>query len=360
MRERLSSSSSDWTISLGRWGRTPVFLHLFFALAIIATLYLSWLAGQRGWVDSPLWLASLAVGVVAMSIALHVASHIYAATQLHIPAARMVIGPQGDFAETAAAASSKAQVVIALSGPGVNLLIALACLPGIVAATESPIWSLLNSVSPQGILIGTPWLVALKLTFWINWSLALLNLLPATPFDGGVAVRAIADLMNPHSSRRRIERYVGRIGIATGFAMVIAAALVRDAQPDSLAPPWFALSLLGVVVLFSGQVAPQRDRQNRHAGSDLFGYDFPQGDETLEHSAARVDEGTDDGPLQRWLQTRKQQRHQRQKELEAEEDVLVDEILARVHEHGLDELTPQERLILDRVSVRYRARIDPS
>ena len=359
MRDKLSSSSPDWTLSLGRWGQTSVRLHLLFVLAIIGTLYLSWLAGQREVVDSAVWLASVVVTVATLSIALHVASHIYAATQLHVLSPQMLIGPQGDFAERLCT-DAKTQLIISLAGPGVNLLIALACIPGLITASEAPIWPLLNPVSPQGIMAGTAWLIVLKLLFWFNWSLALLNLLPARPFDGGPALLSIAHLLYVRASRRRIERSVARVGVATGLGLLILAVLVRDVAAGGLVPGWLALLLIGTVVLFSSQAAGQRPLAERPAGHDLFGYDFSQGSADLEHSTARVDDIDDDGPLERWLETRKQQRRQRQKELEDEEDVLVDEILARVHEHGLSGLTAEERSILDRVSVRYRTRIDPS
>lgn len=360
MPEKHSSGTPDWTLPLGRWGQTPVRLHLLFILVVIGTLYLSWLAGQREMIGNSVWLASLAIVVATLSAAVHVAAHIYAATQFHVSVSPMVIGPHGDFAESLSPAETKTQLAIALAGPGVNLLIAMVCIPGVVAASESPAWPLLNPISPQGLLTGTAWLVALKLTFWINWTLALLNLLPARPFDGGQVMLAISNWFYPHASRRRIERFVSRVGVCTGFGLLLAAIFVRDFTTAGLVPAWAIFLILGAVVLFSPQSVAQRILAERPSGNELFGYDFSQGYTSMERSHARVDEADDDGPLERWMETRKQQRRQRQQELEAEEDELVDEILARVHELGLDGLTPEERAILHRVSMRYRTRIDPS
>ena len=147
-----------------------------------------------------------------------------------------------------------------------------------------------------------------------------------------------------------------RVGVFTGFALLIAAALSRDAS-GVLVPAWLPLIVLGAVVLFSSQRSTSGPPSHRPAEEELFGYDFSQGYTSLEKSHARIDDAEDDdGPLERWLETRREQRRERQEQLDAEEDARVDEILARVHEHGLAGLTAEERLLLDRVSMRYRAR----
>ena len=84
---------------MGRWGQTILRLHFFFVLAVVSSLYLSWLAGQRDAVESALGLSVLAIAILALSVALHIAGHVYAATQLHIPPKALTIGPHGDFAQ---------------------------------------------------------------------------------------------------------------------------------------------------------------------------------------------------------------------------------------------------------------------
>jgi 2-oxo-4-hydroxy-4-carboxy--5-ureidoimidazoline (OHCU) decarboxylase len=43
--------------------------------------------------------------------------------------------------------------------------------------------------------------------------------------------------------------------------------------------------------------------------------------------------------------------------MEAVEERLVDGILSRLHAHGIDSLTADERALLHRVSARYRSRL---
>jgi hypothetical protein len=89
----------------------------------------------------------------------------------------------------------------------------------------------------------------------------------------------------------------------------------------------------------------------------LFGYDFSQGYTSLARSEQQEEAADDDsGPLERWLDTRREARRQRQEQIEAEEDALVDEILARVHERGMHSLSLEERSLLERAAARYRTR----
>lgn len=357
MRDLNQPNRFHWTVPLGRWGQTSIRLHFFFVLAVVSSLYLSWLAGQRDAVESALGLSMLAIVILTLSVALHIAGHIYASTQLHIPFRDITIGPHGDFAQSVTTIDPRSQIIVSLAGPAVNLLIALACLPGVLALGEQTLLGLLNPFSPDDLLARSGWVCMLKLTMWMNWSIAILNLLPAHPFDGGPAAHAIAQMLYPRASRRRIELAMVRVGVFTGFGLLIAAALYRDAV-GVLVPAWLPLVVLGVVVLFSSQRSsvPQ---SRRPADDELFGYDFSQGYTSLEKSHARIDDAEDEnGPLERWLETRREQRRERQEELEAEEDALVDEILARVHANGIDGLTPEERMLLDRVSIRYRTRMD--
>jgi len=265
----------------------------------------------------------------------------------------------GDIAELARWNDAKSQFIVALSGPAVNMLVALACMPGILASGETSLAGLLVPWSPSDLASGAGWLVTLKLALWINWTLALVNLLPACPFDGGPAALALGHVIYPRSSRRRIEKFVTRLGMFTGLTLVIAAVLARDAGPVALVPPWFSLLALGILVVFCSQRRPRPPASVDPPEDDLFGYDFSQGYTSLERSQPRVDEGEDEnGPLERWLDTRREARRQRQQQLEAEEERRVDEILARVLEDGLEGLTDEERMLLQRVSVRYRSRLD--
>jgi hypothetical protein len=56
------------------------------------------------------------------------------------------------------------------------------------------------------------------------------------------------------------------------------------------------------------------------------------------------------------LDERREARAERQRQIEVEEERRVDDILARLHETGLQNLSAEDRALLDRVSARYRNR----
>ena len=106
-----------------------------------------------------------------------------------------------------------------------------------------------------------------------------------------------------------------------------------------------------------------------HIGVDIFfdlpffylnlGYDFSQGYTSLERSTQSLDEKAQ-SPISQWLEQRRQARQRREEQQEADEERRVDEILARLHEHGLRNLSDEDRSILERVSARYRNRMGGS
>jgi hypothetical protein len=240
-----------------------------------------------------------------------------------------------------------------------NLLIALACLPALLAADVANPWRLLNPLLPGDLTGGPLWLVALKLTLWINWTLLLVNLIPAYPLDGGRIAHALLRWLRPGISPRRSARIVGRVGMVAAVILILAAWLVHSTDTSQLVPPWLALLALGILVFFASQQEPTRRLPLTSPDDDVFGYDFSQGYTSLRRSEQELDEADeadDSGPLERWLDTRREARRQRQQQLEAEEDARVDEILARVHERGMHSLNSDERALLQRVAQRYRAR----
>jgi hypothetical protein len=68
----------------------------------------------------------------------------------------------------------------------------------------------------------------------------------------------------------------------------------------------------------------------------------------------------DEGPFAQWLQERRDSARKTRKEQEQTEESRADEILARLHELGIDSLSPEDRNLLERVSARIRRRLKKS
>jgi hypothetical protein len=244
-------------------------------------------------------------------------------------------------------------LVVALAGPLVNLAVCLVTTLGLLLSGETNVLGLLNPLYPHSLADPPDFLpVFLKLTFWLNWLLVVVNLLPAYPFDGGRALRAV---LWPVFGYRPSITVVARVAKATALVLCVVAWVMRDAFPTAPVPAWVPLVLIALLLWFSAkQDVARLDRQD--FGDELFGYDFSQGYTSLEREA-EPSAGGQPGFLRRWLRQRREQKERQQREQEAAEESRVDDILARLHGRGLEGLSSEDRALLERVSARYRNRL---
>lgn len=368
-----------WSISLGTWGGVRVRLHGLFLLFAALTAYIAWLCqqpygglamsgGTGGEGDSSItWLAVASLAILWVSVLAHELGHLLTAVRLGGGADEVVLGPWGGLEPMQSPSDPRSELTVALSGPLVNLLLAVAlCLP-ILIVHGVPVQELLNPLAPHGLLAarhdatsGGEWLLAVKLTFWINYVLTLVNMLPVFPFDGGGIARAGLMWWLPDTNRRSAGLLVARLAKLVAAFLLGAAWLSREQAVEGPVPVWLALTLLAGLVFFSARKSEAQVVQEPDVEEDstALGYDFSEGYTSLERSF--IDEETpvasDHGPVERWIQRRKASQLQRQREIEAEDDRRVDEVLARLHEVGLANLPDADRELLNRVSERYRSR----
>jgi len=339
--------SAAWSLNLGRWAGVQVRLHALFPLVGLLTVYLATVAGQA----DLFWYAWMMLGVILASAVLHELAHCYAAIRVGGRVDEVVLLPWGGLSHFTLPREPQAELFTAAAGPLVNLLIAGISAVALLLMGNDQLLSMLHPLRPTAIVEGPPGMVLLKLTCWINWLIVLVNLLPAPPFDGGRILRAV---LRPAFGRRTAIILVSRTARIVAVLLCVVAWLVHDSTAMTPIPAWLPLGLLAIVLLFSAhQEISRMDQGGLDDGP--FGYDFSEGYTSLE----RADEPVESpGFVSQWLERRRESRERRRREIEASEEARVDDILARLHKTGIEGLSPEERALLQRVSARYRSRLE--
>ena len=348
-----------WSISLGRWGSVDVRLHMFFLVFAACTLFLSWESKiqEPGSADL-LPIAGGSLILLLASVMLHEGGHYLAATRLGGGGDQIVLGPLGGLKPLQAPFDPTAECWMHLAGPLANLAVCVAS-AAVLFALQEPFWGLLSPLAPQGLIEGSPQVVFLKLTFWINGLLALVNFAPVYPFDGARALRAGLLSRFPEMSTLRASAIVAFVAkLAAGLLVVLAWTAYRPREPDptALIPLWFCLILLAIFLFFSAK----HEEETQLSGGDRELAWEEESESSFTGQPARANQRTDSGgTLRRWLDHRRQAKMRRLREIEVEEERRVDEILARLHHEGIQSLSDEERALLQRVSHRYRQRNNP-
>jgi len=334
-----------WSISLGRWWGVAVYLHIFFLLS--GLLALTFTLRDPGLLSVGL----LTVGVLLASVALHELGHALAALRVGGKVDAIVLGPVGGLISPRVPDEPEIKLFVALAGPIVHLLIAVLAAIALAIAGNTQLLGLLNPLATPEDLVepGGMWLVAAKLTLWINWILMLLNLLPAYPFDGGPVLRA---MLWPALGRRTAAVVTARVAMGIAVLLCAVAVATIGSEAQSSVPLWIPLVTLGTFLFFSARqdlAASDFDAEVDQA----LGYQVNSDGLDLLDAMWSSDED-DEGVLVEHQQ--RSQPEQNRRAREASEDARVDDILARLHSSSWDALSPEEVAILQRASQRYRRR----
>ncbi len=338
-----------WSLSLGRWGGVYVRIHIFFVLFAVLTGYIA-NEMERGL----MWLALTSVSILFVSVLAHEFGHFFAARRLGGHMDTVVLGPVGGLRPPRVPRDPQSELLTLLAGPAVSLLICFCCL--IVTGLVDPEGAkeLLRLFAPDIFVRGSDMSLesVIRLTCWINWWLLILNMIPAFPFDGGRAMVAFLQVLKPQVTYEKAVALVATFARLVAVGLFLMAFVFRNALGSEF-PAWLALILLSVFVFFSARVEEAQTEAEKEE-EELFGYDFSQGYTSLERSASPS--SNKPGPITAWWNQFQENRRKRRAEIELAEDSESDEILQRLHEHGMESLSPREKALLKRVSERYRSR----
>jgi Zn-dependent protease/CBS domain-containing protein len=227
----------NWSIPAGRIFGVELRIHLTFFLLLIPM----WFTESAGH-DAANPARSLAlVGIIFGSVVLHELGHALVGMRAGLPAKAIILLPIGGVTlldETQRPLEPgiltwKRDVRIAMAGPLVNLMVAA------LAA------GVLLSVAPEVHLWTKPYIFSGNLPrslVWANLWLALFNLLPAYPMDGGRVLRALFSrrMDSVRATRRAVS--IGR-GFATVFMLT-----------GMLQPAYVWLTMIGFFLFVAAQL----------------------------------------------------------------------------------------------------------
>lgn len=196
----------SWSWKLGRVAGIPIFVHWTFVILIVWVVLASWLQSND-------FVAALAGGGFVLSlfgcVVLHELGHALVARRFGIPTADITLLPIGGVARLQRIPERPGQeLLVALAGPAVNVLIvAILYILGVRFPGG------LND--PQHLVEARFWPKLLE----VNAFLAIFNMLPAFPMDGGRVLRALLAMRLPYSRATRMAASIGQM-MAIGFGFL--------------------------------------------------------------------------------------------------------------------------------------------
>jgi Zn-dependent protease len=266
-----------WSWKIASVAHIGIYVHFTFPILLL-WVGISRYLRRHQWQD-----AVIGIGFVALLFAIvvmHELGHALAARHFRIHTRDITLLPIGGVAHLERIPpESKQELVIALAGPAVNGILALVLFGVIFVGGKIFATAMLNSVAGS-------WLLNL---LQINIALALFNLLPAFPMDGGRALRALLAMRLPYVRATDIAAQIGQgmawvfgfIGILTNPLLVLIALFIwigagHEARVVETTAIISGVPVRRVMVTEFGTLAPG-DTLARAVEHVLAGYqhDFP-------------------------------------------------------------------------------------
>jgi Zn-dependent protease/CBS domain-containing protein len=186
---------SPWSFKIATVAGIPIRIHFTFVLFFV------WVAVAGQGLSWPLLILTLFACVI-----LHELGHALTAQHFDVQTRDITLYPIGGVAMLQGRPTPRQELWIALAGPAVNIAIAALLLP--VVLVNQPgikLQTLMGSSFVANVMIA-------------NITLALFNLIPAFPMDGGRVLRAALALNMPEEKATQIAASIGQ-ALAIGFGL---------------------------------------------------------------------------------------------------------------------------------------------
>lgn len=195
------------SLYIGQVAGIRIYIHWTF-LILIGWIVFSNLSRGLG-TNEIIW-SVLFILTIFGCVTLHELGHALAAKRFHIKTRDITLLPIGGVAQMESIPEKpKEELIVALAGPAVNLVIFLVLYLVIPRPTAAEMEQL-ASIGPDNFLFAL---------MFVNMWLALFNLIPAFPMDGGRVFRALLAFRMNRSRATRIAAGLGQM-LAIGFVFL--------------------------------------------------------------------------------------------------------------------------------------------
>ncbi|GAB4463494.1 MAG: site-2 protease family protein [Armatimonadaceae bacterium] len=191
----------SWSLRVGTVSGIPIRLHFTLLLLVL------WFAAT----DIGMGSFSVVLSILGLflCVALHELGHSLVAQRLGYPVRDITLYPIGGVAAIEGSPSPKHELAIALAGPAVNVVIAAGVFLYLLSQGHLP---------QPGAAMSQLGKDPLVLLLQANVTLAIFNMIPAFPMDGGRVVRALLGLRLGKARATRIAAAIGQfIAILMGL-----------------------------------------------------------------------------------------------------------------------------------------------
>ncbi|GAB2766488.1 site-2 protease family protein [Rhabdobacter roseus] len=195
-----------YSLNLGKIAGIRLSIHWTFAILLVYVIFSTMNQGT----SQTIWMVLFTLAIFAC-VVLHELGHALAARRYGIPTRSITLLPIGGVASLERIPEKPSEeLVVALAGPLVNLLIMLVLIPFVKFPASTDELTELAAINQSTFLIN---LLA------INGWLALFNLIPAFPMDGGRVLRALLSFRMERARATRIAASIGQF-LAIGFVIL--------------------------------------------------------------------------------------------------------------------------------------------
>jgi Zn-dependent protease len=209
--------------TIGRIQGIEVRLHLSLAVVVCWAAYYWGYAADGGFAG--LLYGLLLVAAIFGLVLLHELGHGLMAAQYGVRVRDITLLPFGGVARIEQLpAHPRTEAVIALAGPLTNIALAIAALPLIA------LWLLVSGHNAEQLFVeyrlASPSIGGFVLFLWLaNLMLAVINLLPAFPMDGGRVLRSALSTVTGRNQATKIAVFIGVL-----FAVIIGAIALAEGE----------------------------------------------------------------------------------------------------------------------------------